>query len=209
MKRLASRLLIISGGIFLASCGNNSSTSDSNTTTSADSSYGDSSNMASMDKTRNDTTGAMGTAAPDVNTPGGFAMTAASGGMMEVELANMAQQKAAGKDVKDFAKMIEQDHTKANNELKGIAATKNINLPSAMMADHQMHVNDLNSKSGVDFDKAYIDMMVEDHNQDINMFKTASNNMSDADLKTFATKTLPVLQKHLDRAKALQTKMNK
>ncbi|HEY4651370.1 MAG TPA: DUF4142 domain-containing protein, partial [Pontibacter sp.] len=92
-----------------------------------------------------------------------FMTEAASGGMMEVELGNLAQQKGQSKEVKDFGRMMVTDHTKANEELKALAAQKNITLPTAMGEDHQEHVREVSKKTGADFDKAYMKLMVEDH----------------------------------------------
>ena len=132
---------------------------------------------------------------------------AASGGMMEVALAKMAQQKAKNQRVKNFGKMLVQDHTKANNELKGIASSKSITVPSAMSAEHKSHVDSMSKMSGVDFEKHYMNMMVTDHQKDISDFKNASENLTDAEIKNFVSKTLPVLQKHLDSAQAINQNM--
>jgi len=132
-----------------------------------------------------------------------FMVKAASGGMMEVELGQMAQQKAQNQRVKDFGAMMVRDHTQANNEMKALAANKNVTLPPTMGEDHQKHVQDMNEKAGKDFDKAYMNMMVDDHQKDIDDFEKASNNGNDADVKAFASKTLPVLRTHLDSAKAI------
>jgi putative membrane protein len=102
-----------------------------------------------------------------------------------------------------------QDHTNANNELKGLASQKNVMLPDSMMAKHRDHINMLKKKTGKDFDKAYMSMMVTDHNEDVNKFKSTSNKAADADLKGFTSKTLPVLQKHLDSAKAINSSLKK
>jgi putative membrane protein len=133
-----------------------------------------------------------------------FATEAASGGMMEVQLGQMAQQKAQNQRVKDFGKMMVQDHSQANDELKAIAAKENIALPDSMSDNKKKHVNDLSSKTGKDFDKAYMDMMVDDHKEDIDKFKDAAQNVPDSAVKAFATKAVPVLQKHLDSAQAIQ-----
>ncbi|GAA4454920.1 hypothetical protein GCM10023189_22070 [Nibrella saemangeumensis] len=136
-----------------------------------------------------------------------FAVKAASGGMMEVELGTLAQQKAQNARVKEFARMMVDDHTKANNELKALAAQKNMTLPTTMGNDHQKHVDDLRSKSGADFDRAYMDLMVEDHDEDIELFEKMSNNAKDADVKAFAAKTLPTLRKHHESAKSIKDGM--
>ena len=149
------------------------------------------------------------TAAPVDQESSDFAVKAASGGAMEVELGNTAQQKASNQRVKDFGSMMVRDHSKANDELKTLASNKNIVLPATLGEEHQKHVDELGKKSGADFDKDYIDMMVKDHQEDINMFEKAANSLKDADLKSFATNTLPVLKTHLDSAKAVQEGLKK
>ena len=132
-----------------------------------------------------------------------FAVMAASGGMMEVQLGELAQQKASSQRVKDFGAMMVRDHTKANDELKNLAGMKNITVPPAPGEDHMDQITNLSKKSGREFDREYMKMMVDDHQEDIDEFEKFSNNSKDADLKAFAAKTLPVLRTHLDSAKAI------
>ena len=137
-----------------------------------------------------------------------FAVKAANGGMMEVELGRMAQEKGMSKDVKEFGAMMVTDHSKANDELKTLATAKNITLPSTMGEDKQEMVNDLMKLSGKEFDKKYVSMMVDDHQKDVDEFKEAAeDNDIDPDVKAFAAKTLPTLQQHLDRIKAIDKMM--
>ncbi|MHA6249454.1 DUF4142 domain-containing protein [Pontibacter sp. CAU 1760] len=132
-----------------------------------------------------------------------FMTTAASGGMMEVELGNLAQQKAQRKEVKDFGQMMVTDHTKANSKLKELAQQKNIVLPDSMSQKHMEHVKNLREKSGAEFDKAYMDLMVSDHEEDVELFQDAAENLEDADVKSFAATTVATLQQHLERAKQI------
>ena len=136
-----------------------------------------------------------------------FMTKAASGGMMEVALGKMAQQQAQDQQVKDFGTMMVTDHSKANDELKTLAASKNIVLPDSMGEAHMDHVEELRGKKGAEFDEAYIELMVSDHEEDVNMFEEASNNLQDAEVKAFAAKTLPVLQQHLDQAQMIDSTM--
>ena len=76
-----------------------------------------------------------------------------------------------------------------------------------MPADHKMHIDEMKPKKGADFDNAYISMMIDDHTKDIAEFEKATNGNTDADVKTFASKTLPTLRKHLDQANTLKGKM--
>ena len=100
--------------------------------------------------------------------------------------------------------MMVKDHTKANEELKSLAAQKNITLPATLSDKHQKHVDDLNDKTGKDFNKAYMDLMVDDHKEDVDDFKDAAENVPDSTIKGFAAKAVPVLQKHLEAAQAIQ-----
>jgi putative membrane protein len=152
-------------------------------------------------------TGATTAAAPVSEEDSKFAVEAASGGMMEVQLGELAQQKASSQRVKDFGAMMVRDHTKANDELKSLAGMKSITLPPAPGEDHMDHIKNLSKKSGKEFDKDYIKMMVDDHKKDIDHFEMCSKDAKDADLKAFADKALPVLRVHLDSAKAIASSM--
>jgi putative membrane protein len=133
-----------------------------------------------------------------------FAVKAANGGMAEVKLGELAASKATDKEVKDFGAMMVKDHSKANEELKSLAAEKNITIPSAVGDDVQKDIDDLSKKTGKDFDKSYINMMVSDHKKDIDEFEDAAKNSKDLAFKNFAVKTLPTLYKHLGAAKAIE-----
>ena len=126
-----------------------------------------------------------------------FAVAAAVGGMAEVELGQLAQQKAGSSLVKDFGMMMVADHSKANTELKGLAQSKGITLPTTLDNGEQQIKDDLSAKSGKGFDKSYIADMIEDHQKDIKDFEDAAKNLKDSDLKAFAEKTLPTLKMHL------------
>jgi putative membrane protein len=133
-----------------------------------------------------------------------FAIKAADGGMLEVELGKLAQTKASSAEVKKFAQMMTDDHSKANDELKALASQKNISIPAALSDKHQEKVKDLSEKSGADFDKEYIDFMVEDHEEDIKAFEDEAENGNDAELKSWAAGKVTTLRHHLEMAKATQ-----
>jgi putative membrane protein len=140
------------------------------------------------------------------DSPEDFLHQAAEGGMAEVDMGRLATQKAQSAEVKKFGEMMVADHTKANEELKGIATKKNIPLP-ADMGTHKATIDELNGLSGPDFDRAYIKQMVEDHEKTISMFEKQAGSSTDSDVKAFATKSLPVLKKHLESLQAIQSKM--
>src|SRR6195952_4292914 len=136
-----------------------------------------------------------------------FAVAAANGGMAEVELGQLAQQKAVNSTVKDFGAMMVTDHTKANDEMKALAKTKGIALPAAIDTEEQKVKDDLSAKSGADFDKAYVSNMIDDYQQDIKEFEDAAKNCKDAELKAFAVKTLPTLKMHLEAIQKIHDSM--
>ncbi len=124
----------------------------------------------------------------------------ASSSMAEVEHGKLAMQKGSSKTVKDFAQMMVNDHSKANQELMALAASKNITLPSAMGSDHQKHQEELSKLSGKEFDEKYMDIMVKMHKQDVELMEDLAEDAKDPDIKAFAAKTLPTLKMHLDHA---------
>lgn len=139
-----------------------------------------------------------------------FLVEAASGGLMEVQLGQMAAQKAANAQVKQFGQMMVDDHSKVNEELKALAARKNITIPTTPGEDHRDNVKKLtDSKGGKEFDKDYVDLMVDDHKEDVDKFEKAAKDCKDPDIKAFAAKHLPHLQMHLQKARTLQETVKK
>lgn len=134
---------------------------------------------------------------------GAFVKEAANGGLMEVQLGKYAEQNAQNPRVKNFGAMMVRDHTKANEELKAIAASKNLSLENTMEESEIKKQSDLQNKTGADFDREYMKEMVDDHDKDIEKFKKQAEEGRDPDLKTFAVETLPVLEAHADSAKSI------
>jgi putative membrane protein len=132
-----------------------------------------------------------------------FVKDAALGGLTEVELGKLAAQKGSSDAVKQFGQKLVDDHTKANDELKQIASTENIQVPDTLDSKHQSRVDKLSKLSGPSFDKAYIKDQVKDHEKDVKEFQSEAQGGSDPNVKQFASKTLPVLQQHLSMAKDL------
>lgn len=123
-----------------------------------------------------------------------FMKTAALGGMMEVELGQLAQSQASNARVKEFGAKMVADHQKANSELKTIAEKNGIILPAEYPADVRAHVDSMKNLKGAAFDKHYMDMMVNDHVKTLNLFKNAG--VGKDVLKDFVAHTLPVLESH-------------
>jgi putative membrane protein len=165
----------------------------------------DSANEAKMDTTSSDTSNTSNKPMIAVDeTTSDFMVKVADVGMTEVKLGHVAEEKSTNKRVKDFAAMMVKDHSAAGDELKSLASRKNVTLPTAVGDDHQKKIDDLSKKSGKDFDKAYIDAMVDGHQATVNDFEKASNNTKDPDVKAWVDKTLPTIKMHLDSAKAIK-----
>lgn len=134
-----------------------------------------------------------------------FMKKAALGGMMEVDLGKIAV-KSTNPKVKAFAQQMVTDHTKANNELKALAAKSGILLPTAYPEEDKAHMDMMKKMTGAEFDKHYIGMMVTDHEKTVALFKTASSSRSKP-VSDFAKKTLPVITGHYEKAKAIQAEL--
>jgi len=132
-----------------------------------------------------------------------FAKKAALGGMAEVKLGELAKDKGSTPEVKEFGSQMATDHGKANDELKGIASSKGIDLPADLDAKNKAVYEKLSKLSGAAFDKAYVHDMVRDHKEDAAEFEQASKSLSDPDLKGFAEKTLTVVKTHLEHAEKI------
>jgi putative membrane protein len=138
-----------------------------------------------------------------------FAVAAADGGMMEVQLGQLAQTNASSAAVKQFAQTMIDEHSKANEELKTLAQQKNITLPTSLSDKKKKKYDDLAEKRGEDFDKDYIDFMVSDHKDDIDEFEKEADKGKDADVKTWASGKVPVLKHHLEMAQQTQDAVKK
>lgn len=135
-----------------------------------------------------------------------FVTKAAKSGMMEVEMARMGLDRATSPQVKAYAQRLVDDHTKANSELQSIAQAGNVNLPTSMPSENKGMNNKL-TNAGQNFDRTFVDMMLREHEKDVQLFERQANNGSDDQLKAFAARTLPTLREHLQQARSLQGNM--
>ena len=141
------------------------------------------------------------------NSDSKFMMMAATSSMNEIGLSTTALSKSTNEEVKKFAQTAVDDHTKASEELKPIAMSKNVMLPTEMDAKHKAANEKLSALSGEEFDREYIKLMVKDHEKAVAMFQKQADSGKDEEAKAFAAKTLPTLQGHLDMARNMMTKM--
>jgi putative membrane protein len=132
-----------------------------------------------------------------------FMKNAAEGGMSEVELGQLAQQKGTNPAVKDFGAMMVKDHSAANEKLKSLAASKQVSLPDSPSVMQKATKTKLNMLSDDTFDKSYVKGMIEDHKTDIKEFQKEASEGKDPDAKAFAVATLPTLQAHLTKIQSI------
>ncbi|HEX2852803.1 MAG TPA: DUF4142 domain-containing protein [Opitutaceae bacterium] len=121
----------------------------------------------------------------------------------ELRLSELAAQQATNAEVRSFAQQLVTEHTQASTELSGLASRKGL---SAIARDDydQRGVNRLAKKTGKDFDQAYIDKMVDAHDDAVDLFEKASRNSKDPEVQALAAKMLPTLQQHHQHAKSLE-----
>jgi putative membrane protein len=141
--------------------------------------------------------------------PSDFMQDAAKGGIAEVQMGQLAM-KNGGPDVKKYGQMLVTDHKKANTELAAIAKKKGVVIEAKDVKnkDASEDEQDMAKLKGADFDKEFIEHAVKDHEKDVDEFQKQADKSDDPDIKAFAAKTLPTLQKHLDQAKSIQAKLN-
>jgi putative membrane protein len=125
-----------------------------------------------------------------------FVKNAAIGGMAEVELGKLAQQNGHSPDVKSFGARMVQDHSRAADQLTNIAKDRGVQLPQQLDTEHTSMRDRLAKLQGDAFDRAYIKMMVADHDKDVKEFRRQAQTGQDRELKRFARETLAVIEQH-------------
>lgn len=133
-----------------------------------------------------------------------FMTEAAGDGLYEVAVGKLAADKASDPAVKKFGQTMVADHTKANDELKQLASTKGVTLPTALPSDKKAELDRLSKASGANFDQQFVRTVgLKDHAADIRKFETAAKESQDPQVKAFAEKTLPTLRQHHSQAQKL------
>lgn len=136
-----------------------------------------------------------------------FLKEAAQGGMMEVTLGQMAADKAQNEAVKNFGQRMVKDHGQANEELKNLAKSEGVTIPSDMGSEGKELQQRLQKLSGSEFDQAYMQEMLKDHKKDIEAFNQQAQNGNDPEVKNWAVKTLPTLREHYQLGQAAAEKI--
>jgi len=132
-----------------------------------------------------------------------FIVTVAEGSTNEVALSQLAAEHSSRDDVKKFAQMMIDDHTKLNAMLTDLAARKGVAISDAVMKGQKDHVDGLAAKNGADFDKAYIKLMVKTHQETLALFQKEAEKGKDPDVMSFASQNTPTISEHLEHAKML------
>ncbi|MGB5828754.1 MAG: DUF4142 domain-containing protein [Pseudomonas mandelii] len=138
-----------------------------------------------------------------------FVDNAAAGGIAEIETSRLALEKSSSADIKKFANMMITDHSKANDELAALAKKNDIEVPdeTTLVKQAKEKILEMRDES---FDAAYANNQLKAHEDTIKLFEKQANTVTDdkvkgaTDLKGFAQKMLPALEKHLEMAKELQ-----
>ena len=178
MKRITYITFLLALSIFTMSCEKKANDSKD---------IAEESNEAKFDETKLE---------PDAE----FAVAAADGGLLEVQLGLLAQHNSVTPEVKQLGKMMVDEHTKVNDELRALAAKRGISLPDRMSDKNQEKYDDFVKKTGSDFDKAYTEFMVKDHKEDIDKFKKEFDKGEYQEMRTWASEKVPTLEHHLDMA---------
>lgn len=132
-----------------------------------------------------------------------FVEEATEGGAKEVQLGQLATEKASSDQVKKFGKHMVEDHSKANNELMQIVRGKDVRVEGEAEAKEKKAMEKLRNASGAEFDRKYMQQMVKDHEKQVKLFEKEAKDGKDPQLKAFAEKQLPTLREHLKMARNL------
>ncbi len=127
--------------------------------------------------------------------------------MFEIQSSRIAIERAKNDDIKNFAQLMVDEHTRTSEHLQGILRTTNMKTPSTLDAEHQKMVEELQSMPDSNFDHRYLSMQIAAHEKAIKLFSDYAQRGMDAALKSFASDTLPTLKEHLNEANQLKSKL--
>lgn len=137
-----------------------------------------------------------------------FITQVAQDSMAEVQLGQLAVQRASSDSVKQFAQRMIQDHTQANQQMAQLASAKGVTLPQDIGDRNQAVMARLKTLSGAEFDRAYMTEMVNAHTTDVSLLQRQTQKGQDQDLKNWSAKKLPALQEHLQMARSMAQQTN-
>lgn len=133
-----------------------------------------------------------------------FAVKAANAGLAEVQLAEVALTLATHDQIKSAVQSLSDDHHKAHQELSEIAAEKQITLPPVPGTQEVEAIKTIREIPTNEFDRRYLNRLINNHENTVSLFEDASNNAKDVDLQAFAAKHLPAFKRHDQHLKNLR-----
>lgn len=136
-----------------------------------------------------------------------FVVEATNGSLTEIEAGKLAFDRTQNPEVKDFANTMIDDHTQMIRELKTFADDKHLAVPDSVSNSNRSKIDELNKRSGKEFDREYMKWMVDDHDKDVAAFTKMSNEAKDSSVKSLARYNLPILLKHQQRAHAIYDRL--
>jgi putative membrane protein len=136
-----------------------------------------------------------------------FIAHAIDDGVNEVKFGQLAERLASNEKVKEFARKVVADHKKANKRLLELARAQKLAVVTDMKKDALAVYKSMSKLSKDEFDRAYMKRMVEDHKKAVSLFEDKSKNATDAEVKKFATDTLPTLREHLKTAQEILARL--
>jgi len=138
-----------------------------------------------------------------------FLVKAATANNAEIEVGKLAERRASSNEVKDYANMLVKDHKTANDKLGGLIKTRKVGVVAGFEKETRDEINRLSNLNGKDFDRAFLDHMIQDHKKAISIFENQAKNGKEEDIRAYAKEMLPDLQKHLKKAEELAKSTSK
>lgn len=136
-----------------------------------------------------------------------FLVEAGSGHLAEIQTAQIAQQRAGSTDVQNLAQQMIQEHTRLSNNLQQVAQQANVSVPNQLSSQHQQDYDRLVKYSGQEFDRQYLQHLINDHQRDIDRYQRMASQASDPNVRAYAQQTLPSLRQHLQQVRDVQQKV--
>ena len=150
----------------------------------------------------------MAAASDEATMPAGgaeqFLTDAMKGDNSEVKLGQLAADQGSSEGVKGFGQMLVTDHGQAKQDVVSLASTMNVPATDETKPEADAEYTKLQAMTGEDFDKEFVAYMIEDHKKDIAKFQQEADSDDPQPVTDLASKTVPVLQKHLETAQSLQ-----
>ncbi|MBD1423182.1 DUF4142 domain-containing protein [Sphingobacterium chuzhouense] len=144
--------------------------------------------------------------AQEANKDQDFLTKAVSSNQFEIALGTQALKQTENEEIKQYGRMLINDHTKVLEELQEAAMAKKLVMPDGMEEDQASILKSLSVLSGADFDNAFKDIAIKTHENTIALFENAASNLNDQEFRSWAAEKVPSLRSHLEQAKALQIK---